>query len=121
VEKAKSLSVEELSLHEFLLDQILFLQELLDLSLIPRIIDELLGRELPPPPALPPSTVVIPPSVEGRVAKECSVAVCAHGPLSVGALVMVVREPTEDHVLLPSSQVLEIWPSSIQVTVTKHI
>jgi hypothetical protein len=34
---------------------------------------------------------------------------------------MVVREPTEDHVLLPSSQVLEIWPSSIQVTVTKHI
>jgi hypothetical protein len=34
---------------------------------------------------------------------------------------MVVREPTEDHVLLPPSQVLEIWSSSIQVTVTKHI
>jgi hypothetical protein len=43
-EEARSLSVEELSLHEFLLDEILIFQELLELSLVPRIVDELLAR-----------------------------------------------------------------------------
>jgi hypothetical protein len=45
VEEARSLSVEELSLYEFLLDQILFLQEFLEPSIAPRIVDELLGRD----------------------------------------------------------------------------
>jgi hypothetical protein len=38
------LLIEEQSLHEFLLDQILFLQESLEPWLVPRIIEELLGR-----------------------------------------------------------------------------
>jgi hypothetical protein len=42
-EDARSLSVEELLLREFLLDQMLFLQELLEPSLVPRFIEELLG------------------------------------------------------------------------------
>jgi hypothetical protein len=44
------LSVAELSLHEFLLDQILFLQESLEPWLVPRIVEELLGRERVSPP-----------------------------------------------------------------------
>jgi hypothetical protein len=43
------LSIQELLLHEYLHDQILFLQELLEPSLMPRIIDKLLGRELVAP------------------------------------------------------------------------
>jgi hypothetical protein len=45
-EVTRSLMVEEVSLREFLLDQILFLQESLEPSLVPHIIEELLGREL---------------------------------------------------------------------------
>jgi hypothetical protein len=44
-EEARSLSIEEQSLREFLLDQILFLQESLEPWLVPRIIEELLGHE----------------------------------------------------------------------------
>jgi hypothetical protein len=56
VEEARSFSVEELSLREFLLNQILFLQELLEPFLMTCIIDELLGREFVAPiprPRLP--------------------------------------------------------------------
>jgi hypothetical protein len=45
VEEARSLSIEEQSLREFLLDQILFLQESLEPWLVPRTIEELLGYE----------------------------------------------------------------------------
>jgi hypothetical protein len=45
-EEIRSLLVEEPLLREFLLDQIFFLQESLESSLVPRIIEELLGREL---------------------------------------------------------------------------
>jgi hypothetical protein len=84
---------------------------------VPHIIDELLGRELVTPP---PSTEVIPSpsSVEGRVVEGCSVAICAHGPPSVGASVMVVHKLTDAHVLLPPSQVLLTRPSSVQVAMT---
>jgi hypothetical protein len=46
VEKFRSLLGEELSLREFLLDQILLLQESLELFLVPRVIKELLGSKL---------------------------------------------------------------------------
>jgi hypothetical protein len=39
-EEARSLSVEKVSLREFLLDQILFLQESLESSLVPHVIDK---------------------------------------------------------------------------------
>jgi hypothetical protein len=55
------------------------------------------------------------------VTKGRSVAVCAHGPPSVGASVMVVHESAEAHVLLPPSQVQKIWPSFVQVTMTQRI
>jgi hypothetical protein len=45
-EVARSLSVKGLSLWEFLLDQILSLQELLESSLVPHCVEELLAREL---------------------------------------------------------------------------
>jgi hypothetical protein len=114
-EEARSLSVQELSLREFLC-----LQELLEPSLVPHIIDELLGRELVAPPPL---TVVIPspPSVEGRAVEGRSVAVYAHDPPSVGASVMVVHEPTDAHVLLPPSQVSVTRSSSVQVAMTQCI
>jgi hypothetical protein len=87
---------------------------------VPHIIDELLARWLVAPP---PSTEVIPspPSVEGRVMEGRSVAVCALGPPLVGASMMVVREPIEAHVLLPSSQVPDTRSSSIQVAMTQCI
>jgi hypothetical protein len=43
-EEFRSLSVEEISLREFLLNQILFLQEALEPSLVPHVVEELLGR-----------------------------------------------------------------------------
>jgi hypothetical protein len=45
IEEARSLSVEEQLLREFLLDQILFLQESLELWLMPCIVEELFGHE----------------------------------------------------------------------------
>jgi hypothetical protein len=57
VEDFSSLSVKELLLHEFLLDQILFLQESLESCLVPRVIEELLCAKLVAPP---PSIVDIP-------------------------------------------------------------
>jgi hypothetical protein len=67
---------------EFLLDQILFLQESLELSLVPRIVEELQDREL----------VVAPPSAED-----------IPSPPAVGRKVEVVHEPTEAQVLLSLS------------------
>jgi hypothetical protein len=66
--------VEELSLREFLLDQILSLQELLESSLVHRCIEELLGRELV---ASPPSTedILNPPAMEGKVVEGRPMAV----------------------------------------------
>jgi hypothetical protein len=49
------------------------------------------------------------------------VAVCALGPLLVGASMMVVHELTEAHVLLPSSQVPETSLSSVYVAMTQCI
>jgi hypothetical protein len=46
------LSGEELSLREFLLDQILLLQEFVESCLVPRVVEELLGTKLVPPPRL---------------------------------------------------------------------
>jgi hypothetical protein len=40
------LSVKEKFLHEFLLDQILFLEESLESWIVPSIVEELLGREM---------------------------------------------------------------------------
>jgi hypothetical protein len=73
VVEAMSLLVEELSLWEFILDQILSLQELLELSLVPSCVEELLDRELV---TSTPSTEDIPspPAVEGKVAEGSSVA-----------------------------------------------
>jgi hypothetical protein len=50
VEEARSLSIEEQSLCEFLLDQILFLQESLEQWMVPCIVEELLGCEDFPSP-----------------------------------------------------------------------
>jgi hypothetical protein len=49
------------------------------------------------------------------------VAVCAHGPPSVGASVMVVCESTDAPVLLPPSEVLVTRPSFVQVAMTQCI
>jgi hypothetical protein len=46
MEETRSLSIEEVSFREFLLDQILLLQESLELSLVPRFVEVLLCREL---------------------------------------------------------------------------
>jgi hypothetical protein len=74
VEEARSLSVEELSLWEFLLDQILSLQELLEPSVVPRCVEELLDRGLV---ASPPSAddILSPPVVEVQGAEVCFVPV----------------------------------------------
>jgi hypothetical protein len=69
-EKASSLSIEAQSLCEFLLDQILFLQDSLESWLVPHIIKELLGREMVAAPPLEkdiPSPQ--PPPVGGKVAE----------------------------------------------------
>jgi hypothetical protein len=73
-EVARSLSIEELSLREFLLNQIISLQELLELSLMPRCIEELLDRELA---TSPPSAedILSPPTVEAKVVEGRPVVV----------------------------------------------
>jgi hypothetical protein len=52
VEEFRSLSGEELSLREFLLDQIILLRESLEPCLVPRVIEELLGTKMVTPPQL---------------------------------------------------------------------
>jgi hypothetical protein len=69
VEEARSLSIEEQSLCEFLLDQILFLQESLELWLVPRIIEELLGREKVAGPPLD-EAIPSPPATRGARSRE---------------------------------------------------
>jgi hypothetical protein len=65
-EETRSLLIEEVSLCEFLLDQILLLKESMEPSLVPHVIEELLGTELviaPPSAEGPPPPVALTPSV----------------------------------------------------------
>jgi hypothetical protein len=50
MEEFRSLSAEELSLREFLLDQLLLLQDSLEPCLVPRVVKDLLGTKLVAPP-----------------------------------------------------------------------
>jgi hypothetical protein len=62
-EETRSLSIKEVSLWEFLLDQILLLQESLELSLMPCIIEVILHRGWPhpgPPLCQPPWCCLLP-------------------------------------------------------------
>jgi hypothetical protein len=93
------LSNEEISLREFLLDQILLLQVSLKPCLVPRIVEELLGTKLVAPPPLTKDTPY-PPTVVGKVVEGCSVAICAPPP-SFGSASVVVHEPTGAQVILP--------------------
>jgi hypothetical protein len=79
VEEVRSLSFEEQSLHEFLLDQIIFLQESLESCLVPCVAEELLGRELVIAPPLD-EDIQSPSTVKGKVEEGRSVAICAPGP-----------------------------------------
>jgi hypothetical protein len=97
-------------LREFLLDQILLLQEPLQSCLVPRAVEELLGTKLPP---LAKDTLS-PLAVEGKVAEGCSVVVCAPSPSS-GSASVLVHDLTGAQVLLLPSQLLEIKSSSVQV------
>jgi hypothetical protein len=134
VEEFRSLSGEELSLHKFLLDQILLLRESLEPCLVPRIVEKLLGTKLVTP-SLAQDTLVLwlwwarwqrerwslapltkdtlcPPTVVAKVVEGCSVVICAPPSLSGNASV-VVREPTGAQVLLSPSQMPETRLSSI--------
>jgi hypothetical protein len=117
------LSVAELSLHEFLLDQILFLQESLEPWLVPRIVEELLGRERVSPPGQghPMSFDCGGGGGGGAKATEVRlVVVRTPGPPLVGAWV-VVRHPTKVQVLLSSSQESVTSSSSAWVAMTQCI
>jgi hypothetical protein len=71
----------------------------------------------PPPPA---KDTPCPPTVVGKVAEGCSMAICAP-PHSFGSASVVVHEPTGAHVLFPQSQMPEIRLSSIQVALPQCI
>jgi hypothetical protein len=102
-EEAKSLSVMELLLHEFLLDQILFLQKSLESWLVPCIVEELLGHVRV---AAPPLGKDFPtPPVVGNKVPEMLSDVCP--PLMEAS--MVVREPTE----------VDVFPSQSLESVTR--
>jgi hypothetical protein len=102
----RSLSVEEVSLHEFLLNQILLLQESLESSLVPHVVEELLGREVVAPPP-PPSVEDIPcPLAMGGKVVECPMVICTPSPPSVRVSV-VVHQLATAQVLVSPSQVLE--------------
>jgi hypothetical protein len=79
MEEFRSLSAEELSLSEYLLDQMLLLQDSLESCLVPRVIKELLGTRLDAPPPLA-KDIPSPPVVEGMVVKGCPAVVCAPCP-----------------------------------------
>jgi hypothetical protein len=66
VSEFRSLLVEELSLRELLLDQMLLLQDSLESSLLPHVIKELLGAKLVTPPPLA-EDIPSAPAVEGEV------------------------------------------------------
>jgi hypothetical protein len=102
----RSLSVEEVSLHEFLLNQILLLQESLESSLVPHVIEELLGREVvaPPPPLV--EDIPCPLAMGGKVVEECPMVICTPSPPSVRVSV-VVHQLATAQVLVSPSQVLE--------------
>jgi hypothetical protein len=112
----RSLLVEEVLLHEFLLNQILLLQESLESSLVPHVVEELLGREVvAPPPTFPPSStpplpsfkdIPCPLAMGGKVVEECPMVVCTPSPPSVRVSV-VVHQPATVQVLVSPSQVLE--------------
>jgi hypothetical protein len=116
VEEARSLSVEEQSLPEFLLDQILFLQESLELWLVPRTIEELLGCEKVAAPPLD-EGIPSPPAAGGKVTRG---TVPTPVPPSMGASVEV-RQPTEEQALLSPSQESVTRSSFVQVTMTQCI
>jgi hypothetical protein len=80
----KVVVVEEPLLREFLLDQFFFLQESLESSLVPRVIEELLGRELI---ATTPSIEHIPSPlpVGSKVAEGIQWLFAPLSPLSMGA------------------------------------
>jgi hypothetical protein len=133
-EEARSLLVEELSLHEFhpdqilflqesllslhkfLLDQILFLQESLESWLVPHFIEEFLGHEMVAAPLLD-MDVPYPPDVWGKVALGHSMAISASGRSSVGTLV-VVEGSTEVQVLLspPQEPVARLYSAQVIMT-----
>jgi hypothetical protein len=103
----RSLSVEEVLLHEFLLNQILLLQESLESSLVPHVVEELLGREVVAPPPLPSfKDIPCPLAMGGKVVEECPMVVCTPSPPSVRVSV-VVHQPATVQVLVSPSQVLE--------------
>jgi hypothetical protein len=100
VEEARFLSVEDQSICVFLMDQILFLHEILELWLVPHIIKDLLDREMVADPLLDKDiSSRQPPVVSGKVMEVQSIAVCTSKSLSVGASMVVVPEPTEELVL----------------------
>jgi hypothetical protein len=66
MEEFRSLSVEELLLREFLLNQMLLLQDSLELCLVPCVVKELLGATLVAPPSSA-EDIPSPPVVEGEV------------------------------------------------------
>jgi hypothetical protein len=120
MEEARSLSVEEQSLHEFLLDQILFLQELLEPWLVPRTIEELLGCEKVASPPLD-EGIPSPPAARGRGGgKVVRGTVPTLVPPLVGASV-VVRQPAEEQALLSSSRELVTRSSLVRVTMIQCI
>jgi hypothetical protein len=104
------MSTEELSLREFLLDQLLLLQDSLEPCLVPHIIEELLGAKLVAPPSssedIPSSSVVA-----GEVVEGC---ICAPSPPIVSAS-MVAYETAAAQILSSPSQVPEARSPSIQV------
>jgi hypothetical protein len=84
VSEFRSLLVEELSLHEFLLDQMLLLQDSLESSLLPHVIKELLGAKLVTPPPLA-EDIPSAPAVEGEVVEGVQRSVCAPSPPAASA------------------------------------
>jgi hypothetical protein len=120
VEEARLLWVEEQSLCEFLMDQILFLHEILEPWLVPHIIKDLHSREMVASPLLDKDILSPqPPVVGGKEAEVQSVVVCTSRSLSVGASVVVVHEPTEELVLLSPSPELVTRSPSTQVVMTQ--
>jgi hypothetical protein len=117
VEEARSLSIEEQSLREFLLDQILFLQESLEPWLVPRTIEELLGYEKV---AAPPLDEGIPSPLAAGGGKVVRGTVPTPVPPSVGASV-VVRQPAEEQALLSPSREPVTRSSFVRVAMTQFI
>jgi hypothetical protein len=77
---------------------------------VPRVVEELLGTKLPPPPA---KDTPCPATVVGKVAEGCSVEIYAPPPLSESASVVVHK--TTRAQLLPPSQMPESRSSFVQV------